>query len=179
MFEVGHKRMNTPTSMKYKRYGEAFKRSAVGDLLVSGKSVRGSAREMGVNEQSLANWKQRFKALPAGQAKRRYRVTLTDSNHDLPIAPNRLRHIPPRPSLMRCGWQTSPMWTRMKAGFTWLVSWAGTPAGARAGRWGTRWPPASRWPPWTWRSCTASHRADSSITPTAASNTPAKPAASA
>jgi transposase InsO family protein len=29
----------------------------------------------------------------ASQAKRRFRVTLTDSNHDLPIAPNRLREL--------------------------------------------------------------------------------------
>jgi transposase InsO family protein len=29
------------------------------------------------------------------QTKRRYRVPLTDSNHDLPIAPNRLRQTPP------------------------------------------------------------------------------------
>jgi transposase InsO family protein len=29
------------------------------------------------------------------QTKRRFRVSLTDSNHDLPIAPNRLRHAPP------------------------------------------------------------------------------------
>jgi transposase-like protein len=41
--------------MKYKRCDEAFKRSAVERLLVSGK--------LGVNEQSLAKWKQQFKAL--------------------------------------------------------------------------------------------------------------------
>ena len=29
------------------------------------------------------------------QTKRRFRVALTDSNHDLPIAPNRLRQLPP------------------------------------------------------------------------------------
>ena len=29
------------------------------------------------------------------QSKRRFRVALTDSNHDLPIVPNRLREIPP------------------------------------------------------------------------------------
>ena len=53
--------------MKYKRYDEAFKRSAVEHLMVSGKSVRVIAQELGVNEQSLANWKQRFRVLPAGQ----------------------------------------------------------------------------------------------------------------
>ena len=29
------------------------------------------------------------------RAKRRYRVSLTDSNHDLPVAPNRLREAAP------------------------------------------------------------------------------------
>jgi transposase len=59
--------MNTPAPIKYKRYDEEFKRSAVEHLLVSGKSVRVIAHELGVNEQSLQKWKQRFKALPAGQ----------------------------------------------------------------------------------------------------------------
>ena len=53
--------------MKYKRYDEAFKRSAAEHLLVSGKPVRVIAQELGFNEQSLQKWKQRFKALPAGQ----------------------------------------------------------------------------------------------------------------
>ena len=46
MSEVDNKRMNTP--IKYKRYDEAFKRSAVEHLLVSGKSVRIIAQELGV-----------------------------------------------------------------------------------------------------------------------------------
>ena len=57
---------NTPTR-KYKRYDEAFQRSTVEHWLVSGKSARQVAQELGVNVQSLQKWKQKFKALPAGQ----------------------------------------------------------------------------------------------------------------
>ena len=52
---------------KFKRYDEAFKRQAVEHWLLSGKSARQVALELGVNFQSLQNWKKRFKALPAGQ----------------------------------------------------------------------------------------------------------------
>lgn len=57
--------MNNAT--KYKRYDEAFKRSAVEHWLVSGKSARQIAAELGVNQQSLQQWKRQFKQLPAGQ----------------------------------------------------------------------------------------------------------------
>ncbi|MBI3414986.1 MAG: transposase [Verrucomicrobia bacterium] len=57
--------MNDKT--KYQRYDEAFKREAVGHWLVSGKSARQIASELGINEQSLKVWKQKFKQLPAGQ----------------------------------------------------------------------------------------------------------------
>lgn len=50
-----------------KRYDEAFKRTAVEHLLVSGKSTRVVAQELGVNFQSLQKWKEKFKALPAAQ----------------------------------------------------------------------------------------------------------------
>ena len=52
---------------KYKRYDAAFKHSAVEHWMLSGKSARIIAGELGVNEQSLHKWKQQFKALPAGQ----------------------------------------------------------------------------------------------------------------
>jgi transposase len=35
--------------------------------MLSGKSVRQIAAELGVNVQTLHGWKQKFKALPAGQ----------------------------------------------------------------------------------------------------------------
>lgn len=57
--------MNDTTTRK--RYDETFKRSAVEHLLVSGKSTRVIAQELGVNLQSLQKWKEKFKALPAGQ----------------------------------------------------------------------------------------------------------------
>ena len=50
-----------------KRYAEAFKREAVEHWLVSGKSARQIASELGINEQSLKVWKQKFKQWPAGQ----------------------------------------------------------------------------------------------------------------
>ena len=57
---------NTP-GRKYKRYDEAFKREAVEHWMLSGKSGRIVAAELGVNTQTLHQWKQQFKELPAGQ----------------------------------------------------------------------------------------------------------------
>jgi putative transposase len=56
-----------PATTKYKRYDTAFKHSAVEHWMLSGKSARIIATELGINEQSLHKWKQQFKALPAGQ----------------------------------------------------------------------------------------------------------------
>lgn len=42
---------------KYKRYDAAIKHSAVAHWLISGKSARISAGELGINEQSLHKWK--------------------------------------------------------------------------------------------------------------------------
>lgn len=57
--------MNDTSKTKYKRYDEAFKREAVEHWLVSGKSGRQIAGELGINEQSLKVWKQQFKQGPA------------------------------------------------------------------------------------------------------------------
>ena len=59
--------MNTETKTRYKRYDEAFKRSAVEHWLISGLSATQVATELGINVQNLHKWKQKFKALPAGQ----------------------------------------------------------------------------------------------------------------
>ena len=67
MCELGSTPINNGTKAKYRRYNEAFKRSAVEHWLVSGKSARQTAAELGVNQQSLQQWKQKFKMLPAGQ----------------------------------------------------------------------------------------------------------------
>lgn len=58
---------NTETKTKHKRYDETFKRSTVEHWLVSGKPATQIAAELGINVQNLHKWKQRFKALPAGQ----------------------------------------------------------------------------------------------------------------
>jgi transposase-like protein len=58
--------MNPETNTKHKRYDEVFKRSAVEHWMVSGKSARLIAAELGINVQNLHKWKQKFKALPAG-----------------------------------------------------------------------------------------------------------------
>jgi len=65
MCELGPAHMNTE-STKHKRYDETFKRSAVEHWMLSGKSVRQIAAELGVNVQTLHTWKKRFKELPAG-----------------------------------------------------------------------------------------------------------------
>ena len=67
MCELGNTPMNDTTKTKYKRYDEAFKRQTVEHWLVSGKSARQIAAELGLNEQTLKVWKQKFKQLPAGQ----------------------------------------------------------------------------------------------------------------
>jgi transposase len=58
---------NTPPSRKYKRYDEGFKRSTVEHWLLSGKSARQIAAELGIGAQTLLQWQKKFKALPAGQ----------------------------------------------------------------------------------------------------------------
>ena len=57
---------NTPKKT-HKRYDEAFKCSAVEHWMLSGKSVRQIAGALGVDVQTLHNWKKKFKELPAGQ----------------------------------------------------------------------------------------------------------------
>ena len=52
---------------KYQRYDEGFQRSTVEHWMLSGQSARQVAQELGLNVQSLQKWKQKFKALPAGQ----------------------------------------------------------------------------------------------------------------
>lgn len=59
--------MNDKSKARYRRYDEAFKREAVEHWMVSGKSGRQIASELGIHEQSLKVWKQKFKQLPAGQ----------------------------------------------------------------------------------------------------------------
>ena len=57
----------TIPARKYKRYDEGFQRTTVEHWMLSGKSARQVAQELGINVQSLQKWKQKFQALPAGQ----------------------------------------------------------------------------------------------------------------
>lgn len=59
--------MNTENDRphKYKRYDEAFKRSAVELWLQGGKSVETIATELGISTQSLKQWKKQLATLPA------------------------------------------------------------------------------------------------------------------
>ncbi len=59
--------MNNDAPIKYKRYDEGFKRSAVEHWMLSGKPATFIAAELGIPVQNLHKWKQKFKALPAGQ----------------------------------------------------------------------------------------------------------------
>jgi transposase len=52
----------TTTPRTRKRYDEAFKRSAVAHWQSSGKSATQVASELGLNPQSLKQWKARFGA---------------------------------------------------------------------------------------------------------------------
>ncbi len=57
---------NPTQTPKRKHYAEAFQRSTVGHWLLSGKSARQTAAELGIAPQTLQNWQKKFKALPAG-----------------------------------------------------------------------------------------------------------------
>ena len=58
--------MNNESSSppKYKRYDENFKRSAVEMWLQGDKSAARICRELGINPQSLKQWKKQLAALP-------------------------------------------------------------------------------------------------------------------
>jgi len=55
MCELGATHMNQETNTKHKRYDEAFKKSAVEHWMISGKSARQVAAELGVNVQATTN----------------------------------------------------------------------------------------------------------------------------
>jgi transposase-like protein len=57
---------NTTQTPKRKHYAEAFQRSTVEHWMLSGKSARQTAAELGIATQTLQNWQKKFKALPAG-----------------------------------------------------------------------------------------------------------------
>lgn len=58
-----------------------------------------------------------------GAQKARYKPKTTDSNHDLPISPNRLAELPAVVRINQCGWVTLPTSPPWRAGCTWQPSW--------------------------------------------------------
>jgi transposase len=70
-------------SHPYKRYDEAFKRSAVELWLQGGKSLQQIARELGVSGQSIKAWKKQLAALPATGPGQRSPQQLEEENRRL------------------------------------------------------------------------------------------------
>jgi transposase len=68
---------------KYKRYDEAFKRSAVELWLQGGKSVEQIASELGISSQSIKQWKKQLAALPATGPGQRSLAQLEEENRRL------------------------------------------------------------------------------------------------
>jgi transposase len=60
--------MSTTEKSQRKRYDEAFKRLAVELLLSSGKPVTQIARELGVSQWNLRDWKERYGPVPVPQS---------------------------------------------------------------------------------------------------------------
>lgn len=58
---------NEKSTTKGKRYDEAYKRAAVEHWVSSGKAAKAVAAELGVNVQSLMQWKQRFGPQPVAR----------------------------------------------------------------------------------------------------------------
>jgi transposase-like protein len=56
---------NQKPDRTFKRYDEAFKRSAVELLLSSGKSLKQIATELGITTWTLRDWKKRFGPPPS------------------------------------------------------------------------------------------------------------------
>lgn len=73
----------TTTSRKYKRYDEAFKRSAVELWLQGGQSVRQIAADLGITSQSLKLWKKQLAVLPATGPGQRSLPQLEEENRRL------------------------------------------------------------------------------------------------
>ena len=72
-----------PTPRKYRRYDEAFKRSAVELWLQGGKSVEQIAAELGISTQSLKQWKKQLAALPVTGPGQRSVQQLEEENRRL------------------------------------------------------------------------------------------------
>jgi transposase-like protein len=70
-------------SLKYKRYDENFKRSAVEMWLQGGKSAARICQELGISTQSLKQWKKQLAALPVTGPGQRSIEQLEEENRGL------------------------------------------------------------------------------------------------
>lgn len=68
---------------KYKRYDEAFKRSAVELWLQGGRTIEQIARELGISTQSLKQWRKQLAVLPATGLGQRSVSQLEEENRRL------------------------------------------------------------------------------------------------
>jgi transposase len=95
--------MNTEQQVprKYKRYDEAFKRSAVELLLQGGKPVQQIAAELGVSDQSLKQWKKQLAALPATGLGQRSTLQLEEENRRLK---RELQHVSRQRDILKKRW---------------------------------------------------------------------------
>ena len=73
----------TTTPRKYKRYDEAFKRSAVELWLQGGRSAAQIAAEMGITSQSLKLWKKQLALQPVTGLGQRSLPQLEEENRRL------------------------------------------------------------------------------------------------
>jgi len=78
------------TTRKYKRYDEAFKRSAVELWLQGGQSAAQIAADLGITTQSLKHWKKQLAVLPATGPGQRSVPQLEEENRRLRRA---VRHL--------------------------------------------------------------------------------------
>jgi len=105
--------------------------------------------------------------------RRRFRpMSLTDSDHDLPVAPNRLlqQTQPVRPDAV---WVADITYVETDEGFLYVAGILDR-CSRRCVGWamGGSLATTCHWPHWTWRSRNADRVADCSITPIKACNTP-------
>jgi transposase len=98
--------MNNENSIprKYKRYDEAFKRSAVELWLQGGKTVETLAAELGISTQSLKRWKKQLAALPAAGLGQRSVVQLEEENRRLR---REVRHLAQQRDILKKLWASS------------------------------------------------------------------------
>lgn len=90
---------------KYKRYDEAFKRSAVELWLQGGRTIDQIARELGISTQSLKQWRKQLAALPATGLGQRSVGQLEEENRRLR---REVRHLAQQRDILKKRWASLP-----------------------------------------------------------------------